>query len=107
MVFAQVGAPDAVTRDVLAGMEEEGVPYTLETVADSGSAPELARQAAMRSPLQVGVGMGASGVVCVHHNMLVDPLPELSSAGPADRDTARMLGHNAARIVVGLPLKPD
>lgn len=108
VVFTAVsGEREPLTRDVLAGIEEEGVPYTVAEVADEVSAPDLARQAAMRSPLQVGVGIGASGGICVHHDMLVDPLPELSSAGPADRVAARVLGHNAARIVMGLPLKPD
>ncbi|MDF1899413.1 glycerol dehydratase reactivase beta/small subunit family protein [Mycolicibacterium smegmatis] len=97
----------AVTRDVLAGIEEEGVPYAVTTVAEDVPVADLARRAAMRSPLQVGVGIGAGGGVCVHHDMLEDPLPELSSADPADSVAARMLGHNAARIVVGLPLKPD
>lgn len=97
----------AVTRDVLAGIEEEGVPYAVTTVAEDVPVADLARRAAMRSPLQVGVGIGAGGGVCVHHDMLEDPLPELSSADTADSAAARTLGHNAARIVVGLPLKPD
>ncbi|WP_234820509.1 glycerol dehydratase reactivase beta/small subunit family protein [Mycolicibacterium goodii] len=108
VVLAPVaGEGAAITRDVLAGIEEEGVPYTVVEAADDVSAPDLARRAAMRSPLQVGVGIGPSGGVCVHHDMLVDPLPELTSAGPPEPGTARMLGHNAARIVIGLPLKPD
>lgn len=107
VLTAHSAAAEAITREVLAGIEEEGVPYTVMAAADDASAPELARRAAMRSPLQVGVGVGVSGIVCVHHDMLVDPLPELSSAGPSDGAAARMLGHNAARIVVGLPLKPD
>lgn len=111
VVFAALtatpGEREPLTRDVLAGIEEEGVPYTVVDVADGVSAPDLARQAAMQSPLQVGVGIGASGGICVHHDMLVDPLPELSSAVPADRGAARVLGHNAARMVIGLPLKPD
>ena len=106
-VFTASTDTGSVIRDVLAGIEEEGVPYAVTTVAEALPAPELARRAAMRSPLRVGVGIGACGEVCVHHDMLVDPLPELSSPGSGDQGYARMLGHNAARIVIGLPLKPD
>ncbi|OMC00155.1 pduH protein [Mycobacterium sp. NS-7484] len=96
-----------VERQVLAGIEEEGVPYAVLPGADAVSAPELALRAAQRSPLQVGVGVTAVGEVSVRHAKLADPLPELSSGSGIDATTARILGHNAARIVVGLPLKPD
>ncbi|MCP3812019.1 glycerol dehydratase reactivase beta/small subunit family protein [Mycobacteriaceae bacterium Msp059] len=49
----------------------------------------------------------SSGEVCVQHAKLSDPLPELSSGSNPDAAAGRVLGHNAARIVVGLPLKPD
>ncbi|MET4433002.1 glycerol dehydratase reactivase beta/small subunit family protein [Mycolicibacterium sp. 624] len=97
-------------REVLAGIEEEGVPYSVQWPprinTEAASATGLARQAALRSPLHVGVGVGAAGDVCVHHDKLSEPLSELCSDGAADRDVARTLGHNAARIVVSLPLKP-
>lgn len=96
-----------VERDVLAGIEEEGVPYVLVPGDADVPAPELARRAAERSPLEVGVGVGARDEVCVRHAKLADPLPELSSGGGRDVVAARVLGHNAARIVVGVPLKPD
>lgn len=96
-----------VERDVLAGIEEEGVPYLLVAGDAEVPAAELARRAALRSPLHVGVGVDAKGEVCVQHAKLADPLPELSSGGTADAAAGRQLGHNAARIVVGVPLKPD
>ncbi|WP_260508685.1 glycerol dehydratase reactivase beta/small subunit family protein [Mycolicibacterium farcinogenes] len=95
-----------VERDVLAGIEEEGVPYLL-IAGDAQAAADLARRAALRSPLHVGVGIGARGDVCVQHSKLSDPLPELSSGPDTGAVSGRELGHNAARIVVGLPLKPD
>ena len=55
----------------------------------------------------VGVGIDARGHVCVQHDKLPVPLSELSSDGPADALTARILGHNAARIVVGIPLRTE
>ena len=98
-----------VLREVLAGIEEEGVPYSVDRDRTDGvvaSAVDLARQAAQRSPLHVGVGVGASGDVCVHHDRLDEVVAELCSRGAADADDARVLGHNAARIVVSLPLRP-
>lgn len=96
--------PGDIEDAVLAGIEEEGVPRAVERV-DDGSAAELAQSAAARSPLGVGVGIDVYGQVCVHPEKLAEPLPALTSAGPADMEVARALGHNAARIVVGLPLK--
>lgn len=96
-----------VERNVLAGIEEEGVPYLLVPGDAQVPAAELARRAALRSALHVGVGVGARGEVCVQHAKLSDPLPELSSGGGAGHAAVRRLGHNAARIVAGVPLKPD
>jgi len=93
-------------REVLAGIEEEGVPSSSQPVTDADrgiAAADLAVRAAMQSPLQVGVGVGAGGDICVCHAKLGEPVFELPAGSP---DTAaRTMGHNAARIVAGLPLK--
>lgn len=98
----------ATEREVLAGIEEEGVPYTVQRggeSVESMAATELAQRAAQHSPLQVGVGVGVLGDVCVHHDKLNAPLAALCAEGVVTQDVARVLGHNAARIVIGLPLK--
>jgi Dehydratase medium subunit len=105
MVFT--GGVVSSAREVLAGIEEEGVPYTAQSAADAHSheaAADLAIRAAAQSPLQVGVGVGASGDACVCHARLAHPVFEVAAGvvGAA----MRTLGHNAARIVAGLPLKP-
>jgi hypothetical protein len=100
-VVVASAAAGAVEDAVLAGIEEEGVPYVVERTP-VGAAVELARWAALRSPLGVGVGIDA-GDVCVQPEKVADVVPELVSA--ADVATARVLGHNAARICVGLPLR--
>lgn len=94
-----------VVDEVLAGIEEEGVPAVVERPRTPGDAMALARTAAGRSSLSVGVGIAVDGQVSVHHDKLPSPLAELASDGPAESDTARVLGHNAARIVVGIPLR--
>jgi Dehydratase medium subunit len=98
-------ADGQVENEVLAGIEEEGVPARVERPRSGGIATDLARDAAARSSLSVGVGIDADGRVCVHHDKLPTSPPGLFSTGRADPVTARVLGHNAARIVVGIPLR--
>ncbi|MGU3502949.1 glycerol dehydratase reactivase beta/small subunit family protein [Mycobacterium sp. C31M] len=97
------GGADQVVREVLAGIEEEGVPREAHIVTDPAGAAELAIRAAGQSPLQVGVGIGAAGEVSVCHAKLEQPVFELT-AGAAPI-LMRTLGHNAARMVAGLPLR--
>ncbi|MDP9848752.1 glycerol dehydratase reactivase beta/small subunit family protein [Streptosporangium lutulentum] len=89
-------------REITAGMEEEGVPYRVEEAADGGDgARELALAAAQASTLDVGIGVDAAGYICVHHAKLPPDAP--AAAGPPS--SARTMGHNAARLVVGIPFK--
>lgn len=99
------GPAHSRVREVCAGIEEEGVPFVRLPGDDEPDAAGLARSAARRSPLDVGVGVDARGAVCVHHDKLAAPLPALAAGAAAELAVARTLGHNAARIVVGLPLK--
>ncbi|WP_436764106.1 glycerol dehydratase reactivase beta/small subunit family protein [Streptosporangium sp. V21-05] len=66
-----------------------------------GGARELAFAAAQASSLAVGVGVDAAGNICVHHAKLPPDAPAV--AGTAS--DARVMGHNAARLVVGVPFK--
>lgn len=115
-------------REITAGMEEEGVPCRIESVsrpaenesyraeggpyraenglcptgnAADGGARELAFAAAQASNLDVGIGVDAAGYICVHHAKLPPDAPAV--AGPPS--SARTMGHNAARLVVGIPFK--
>ncbi|GAA5049155.1 hypothetical protein HNP84_004334 [Thermocatellispora tengchongensis] len=98
---ARAARPD-VLHALAAGLEEEGVPFRVEE-ARGGAAYELAHAAALASRLRVGIGVDADGRVCVHHAQL--PLSAPVAAGPPE--SARLLGHNAARLVTGIPLKPE
>ena len=89
----------ACLYQIAAGLEEEGVPFRVEE--GGGSATELAYAAAQASDLDVGVGVGAAGDVCVHQAKLPPGSPALS--GPPE--AARTMGHNAARLVKGIPFK--
>lgn len=109
-------------REITAGLEEEGVPYRIENgrtgdavengrAGDAvengrtGGARELAFAAARASTLGVGVGVDAAGNICVHHAKLPPDAPALAGTASDARGIARTMGHNAARLVVGIPFK--
>lgn len=96
-----------IEREVLAGIEEEGVPYLVEPVSTHLDAGELARVAADRSSLDVGVGIDAGGGIAILHEKLHDPVVCLPEGSQTVQRTARIAGHNAARIVVGIPLRTE
>ena len=89
-------------KEVLAGIEEEGVLYEVETIGD-GSSIDLATIAARSSILETGIGIDekfASITIC--------KLPEgkpLKSYSCLNNDELRLAGSNAARIIKGIPLK--
>lgn len=105
LVLSQGGGQ--LESEVLAGIEEEGVPAVVERPGGGQDAIALACHAADRSSLSVGVGIDSEGRVCVHHDKLPEPLAELMSPAGAGAGAARILGHNAARIVVGVPLRAE
>lgn len=103
VVLHRVG-PDGecCLRELTAGMEEEGVPFRVEEAeAEAGGAVELAHAAAHASTLDVGIGVDTAGHICVHHAKLPPDAPALT--GPPQHP--RSLGHNAARLVTGIPFK--
>ncbi|MDO3401602.1 glycerol dehydratase reactivase beta/small subunit family protein [Mycolicibacterium neoaurum] len=95
----------AIENEVLAGIEEEGVPYVIERLEAGEPAIALARHASDRSSLEVGVGIDRQGRVAILHAKLRAPVPGLYSEEAATPELARIAGHNAARIVVGIPLR--
>ncbi|MDL5157772.1 glycerol dehydratase reactivase beta/small subunit family protein [Actinomycetospora termitidis] len=101
LVASHTDAPPAVVREVLAGVEEQGVPTA---GVGGGDDPDAgARHAARESRLEVGVGVGPDGAVVVRHALVADPVLVLPpGARAADR---RQAGGDAARIVAGLPLR--
>ncbi|GAA0978998.1 glycerol dehydratase reactivase beta/small subunit family protein [Nocardioides aquaticus] len=104
VLLAPGGAHDAhALRQVLAGLEEEGVPAAVETAA-AHDCVALAERAAERSSLEVGVGIAADGV-CLTHRALHGRPPLEHLLDPVVASRARCLGHDAARLVTGIALK--
>ena len=79
-----------------AGFEEEGVPLVVEY--REGEAKALAREAAGRSPLGLGIGSDARALVLV---LATWPGRPYLSGEPSE---ARAFGRAAARLAVGRPL---
>lgn len=105
-IVAVSRGPDEMLREVLAGIEEEGVPYSVsDAPTHDVDALALAYIAARLSRLAVGVGIDVDGRVCIHHAKRPATDPVAVSAGRGELPTARRFGHNAARIVAGIPLK--
>ena len=89
--------PEAVLGALRAGFEEESVPLTVERVA--GTRQELARAAALRGLLGIGVGLDARGACAV---LAGAPSATYLEAPEAD---VRALAQDAARVAGRRPLR--
>ncbi len=100
------GADAALLHWVEIGAEEEGVP-TRQVPGEAGDLVGLAFQAAQSSRLNVGVGVSAQAVV-LHENHMPggQPVLRFTFAGNAPQ-LCRVMGANAARLVVRRPLLVD
>lgn len=104
------GTADAALRELLAGIEEEGVPAIVrapdETVAPAADIAAAAHVTACASTLRVGVVL-APAAACVQLAALPpDATPLLHRSDPTP-DALRRLGHDAARLVKTVPLTPS
>lgn len=91
-------------REIKAGMEEEGIPYSI-VESQNIAAVELAYQGACESQLGVGVGISAD-LLCIHYAKLPYDQPLFILNGPGNAAEWRCFGYNAARLVKGIPFKP-
>ncbi|MBO0462012.1 MULTISPECIES: glycerol dehydratase reactivase beta/small subunit family protein [Enterococcus] len=99
------GIDEAILTSLLYGIEEESIPYKLEAKAFNNAA-QAAYEAALASPLQVGIG-GSKDTLCLHHKSLKREAPYqvLQHVSIVPSTILRNLGSNAARIVKSIPLK--
>ncbi|CAA9283259.1 MAG: hypothetical protein AVDCRST_MAG54-3798 [uncultured Actinomycetospora sp.] len=104
LVAAAGTFPAEVLRELRAGLEEEGVPHELRPGHDDEPDPTaLAHRVARDSPLEVGVGLTERGIA-VHHGKLPAGRP-VAVDPEVTAEVARRMGHDAARVVTGVPLK--
>lgn len=98
-------ASDEVLKNILHGIEEEGIPVELKGIPE-GNLIKAAYTAACQSPLSVGITCNRESAV-LHYKHLQEssPLFHYSSIYSQSSATLRNLGTNAARLVKGLPFK--
>ena len=90
-------------RDVLLGIEEEGIPFLLQH-HPAGEVVDSAWQAARSSPLLVGIACDRHTLV-VHYKNLPASAPLFTLMHHQDSQAHRNTGNNAARLVKGIPFR--
>lgn len=93
------------------GAEEEGIPCRMVPADEADDEPDvaaLAHAAAQASRLDVGVGV-ASDQVAVHERHMPADRPVVATRVEEDHamQACRTAGSNAARLVIGIPLRLD
>lgn len=110
-----IGIPhDQVLKEVIAGIEEEGMKYRLVRVYRTSDVSFVAHDAAKLSGSGIGIGIQSKGTTVIHQKDLF-PLANLelfSQAPLIDLETFRQIGKNAAKYAKGesptpVPVKND
>ena len=111
IVIAAIDGCDGLWREVLLGIEEEGIPFVLQprTGGDlqhhpAGDVVDSAWQAARSSPLLVGIACDRHTLV-VHYKNLPASAPLFTLMHHQDSQAHRNTGNNAARLVKGIPFR--
>ncbi len=94
---------DKVLREVIAGIEEEGMKWRIVKVYRTSDVSFIANDAAKLSGSGIGIGIQSKGTTVIHQKDL-PPLSNLelfSQAPLIDLDTFRQIGKNAAKYAKG------
>ncbi|AER65944.1 hypothetical protein Tlie_0200 [Thermovirga lienii DSM 17291] len=94
--------PEEWVRHIGAGCEEEGVPLAWGRRSD-GRASSLAKEAAVISRLEVGIGLDRTESAVTMFSLSEHP-PYVAAFHGGDPLVLRWLGHNASRLVKREPL---
>ena len=103
IVIAAIDGCDGLWRDVLLGIEEEGIPFLLQH-HPAGDVVDSAWQAARSSPLLVGIACDRHTLV-VHYKNLPTSAPLFTLTYRQNSLDRRSTGNNAARLVKGIPFR--
>ncbi|KZL90673.1 propanediol/glycerol family dehydratase medium subunit [Clostridium magnum] len=110
-----VGIPhDEVLREILAGIEEEGINPRVVRSLRTSDVSFMANDAAKISGSGIGIGIQSKGTTVIHQKDL-EPLNNLElfpQAPLIDRETFRAIGKNAAKYAKGespdpVPVRSD
>ncbi|MTH47401.1 glycerol dehydratase reactivase beta/small subunit family protein [Intestinirhabdus alba] len=103
IAITAIGDCVARWREVLLGIEEEGIPFIIQN-QPSGEIVDSAWQAANRSPLLVGIACDSERLV-VHYKNLPASAPLFTLTHQQNYPALRSAGNNAARLVKGIPFR--
>ncbi|HHN4452590.1 TPA: propanediol dehydratase reactivase beta subunit PduH [Klebsiella michiganensis] len=103
IAIAVIDGCDGLWREVLLGIEEEGIPFRLQH-HPAGEVVDSAWQAARSSPLLVGIACDRHTLV-VHYKNLPASVPLFTLMHHQDSQAHRNTGNNAARLVKGIPFR--
>lgn len=99
-----VGIPHAqVLKEVIAGIEEEGLKYRVVKIYDTSDVSFISNRAAKLSGSGIGIGIQSKGTTVIHQANL-NPLNNLElfpQAPLIDLETFRAIGRNAAKYAKG------
>jgi hypothetical protein len=101
LVYVQEGIPETMIRDILLGIEEEGIPYRVSAFQET-SANRLGHRASLDSRLDVGIGLSVEGGCSLHHAKIDQDHPVLKLS--IRNSDLRNIGTNSARLVKGIPM---
>lgn len=110
-----VGIPhDDVLREIMAGIEEEGVTARVIRVLRTSDVSFMSHDAAVLSGSGIGIGIQSKGTTVIHQKdlELLNNLELFPQAPLIDRETFRSIGKNAAKYAKGespdpVPVKND
>ena len=92
---------EEVLKDILFGIEEEGIPYSIIKNEDV-PAVSAGYSASLQSKLSVGIGCSNEEVVVHHKNLRPEKyLFKITDYRSKPKELKRTLGSNAARLVKG------
>ena len=105
---------DKVLKEIIAGIEEEGLNYRIVKMYKTSDVSFVAHEAAKLSGSGIGIGIQSKGTTVIHQKDLF-PLSNLelfSQAPLIDLETYRQIGKNAAKYAknespVPVPVKND
>lgn len=99
-----IGLPhDRVLKEIVAGIEEEGVKARLVKIYRTSDVSFIAHEAAKMSGSGIGIGIQSKGTILIHQKDLF-PLSNLElfpQAPVLDLDIYRQIGKNAAKYAKG------
>ena len=96
-----------IIQPIIWGLEEHGIPHKVVVISYESKEPvnAMAKNAALASKLNVGIGVTQGKAVLHHRDMPIEkPLFVLPLSAAQEADLMQ-IGANAARLVKGNPLK--